>query len=138
MNKKYVFILLPLLLCCKNPFKSEKADKERIIILMNNEYLSETGRYVAFWDGKNSSGKYIVPGRYIILMEAGSFNDQNYVTAEEGGKNGDNNNQHLEPGFWNHYQLDNAFPNPFKIMSGVNIPFLAPQPGRVKITIYKD
>jgi len=127
-----------LSLQCKNPFKSEEAQKQRILILVNNEYLAETGRYVAYWDGKNSNGQYIVAGKYIVLMEAKNFNDQTFVTAEEGGKTGGNNHQHLEPGFWSHYELEAPYPNPFKIQSGVNIPFLVPQAGRVKISIYKD
>jgi hypothetical protein len=127
-----------LMLQCKNPFKSDDPKKQRIIILINNEYLTDTGRYVAFWNGKDSNGKYVAAGKYIILMEAKNFNDQNFVTAQEGGKNEDNNNQHVEPGFWSHYELEAAFPNPFKIQSGVNIPFLVPEIGRVRITIYKD
>ncbi len=123
---------------CKNPFKSEEPTKQRIRILMNNEYLVDTGRYVAYWDGKNSDGNYIAAGKYIVLLEAKDFNDQVYVTAEEGGKPGANNQQQVELGFYSRYALESPFPNPFKVLSGVNIPFLVPQAGRVKISIYKD
>ncbi len=131
-------LVLPVLLSCKNPFKSEEPKKQRIIILMNNEYLSEPGRYVAYWNGKDDKGAYIKAGKYIVLMEAKDFSDQTTMTAVEGGKPDDNNNQHIEPGFWTRYELEKPFPDPFHILSGVNIPFLAPDAGRVKITIFKD
>ena len=141
MKTKSVLLLLLLTLpvCqCKNPFKSEEGQKQRVIILMNNEYLDITGRWVIYWDGKDSNGRYVQAGRYIILMEAKNFNDQNYVTAEEGGKPGGNDARHVEPGTWYSFELEAAYPNPFKVQSGVNIPFLVSQVGRVKISIYKD
>jgi len=138
MRAGLLALVLPVLLSCKNPFKSEEPKKQRIIILMNNEYLAEPGRYVAYWNGKDDKGAFIKAGKYIVLMEAKDFSDQTTMTAVEGGKPDDNNNQHIEPGFWTRYELEKPFPDPFHILSGVNIPFLAPDAGRVKITIFKD
>jgi hypothetical protein len=138
MRAGLIILVIPLLLSCKNPFKSEEPKKQRIIILMNNEYLAEPGRYVAYWNGKDEKGNYIKTGNYIILIEAKDFSDQTTITALEGGKPDDNNNQHIEPGYWTRYELEKPYPNPFHILSGVNIPFLVPDAGRVKITIFKD
>ncbi len=121
---------------CKNPFKEEK--KKELVRVLVNDYLVDVGRYIYYWDGKDKNGKYITPGRYIYLMEVRDFQDQDYVTAQAGGKIGANNQEHFETGFWNSFQLEPAYPNPFKIQEGVNIPFLVSKPATVKISIFKD
>jgi len=132
------FCLLLLTSACSNPFKSE-TKKEAIKVLVN-EYFDdeELGKWIFYWDGKNSKGKYITPGKYIFAMEARNFQDQDFVTAEEGGIDGENNKADFEPGFWLDFELGQAFPNPFPIKSGVNIPVLISEPGKVKISIFKD
>ena len=121
---------------CKNPFKDEK--KKELVRVLMNDYLVDVGRYIYYWDGKDKNGKYITPGRYIYLMEVKDFQDQDYVTAQAGGKIGANNQEHFETGFWNSFQIEPAYPNPFKIQEGVNIPFLVSRPATVKISIFKD
>ncbi len=138
-TKFFLLLLLSLLsLQCKNPFKDDEPEKERVLILVNNEYFTDTGRYVLFWNGKNEDSSFVSAGKYIILMEAKNFNDQISVTAQEGGKNGSNNKAHVELGYYSRYELESVDPNPFKVQSGVNISIIIPQVGRVKITIYKD
>jgi len=124
------------ILRCSNPADKEK---ERIVIrILVDDYLEDTGRYVFYWDGKDKNRKYITPGKYIYAIQTKTFQDFDYFTAEAGGKEGENNEEHLEPGFWNDFELEKAYPDPFKIMSGVNIPFLLSEPAKVKITIYQE
>jgi hypothetical protein len=128
-------ITLLIALSC-NPFKEEK--KKELVKVLVNDYLGETGRYVVYWDGKDKNGKYIFAGKYIYLLEVKDFQDQDFMTAEEGGRPGANNQEHFETGIWSNFELEPASPNPFKIKDGVNIPFLVSQPATVKISIFKD
>ncbi|MBN1999531.1 hypothetical protein JW935_18400 [candidate division KSB1 bacterium] len=104
------------------------------------DYFSEDdlGKWIFFWDGKNDKGNYIEPGKYIYVLEIGRFSDQDFVLAEDGGKNESNNQGHFEPGFWNDFELGRAFPDPFKIRDGVNIPVFLSEAGTVRLTIYQD
>lgn len=135
-----ISILLTILflscLNCKNPFKEEKKKQE--IIILVDDYLIESGRYILFWDGKDKNKKYIEPGKYIVFLEIKDWQDQEFITAETGGKVGKNNKSRFEPGFWYSPDLEEPFPNPFQIKSGVNIPVLISEPSRVKLTIFKD
>lgn len=142
MKKIPVCILLLLFVIavagpgCKNPLKEEK--KKELVIILLHEYLAETGRYIVYWDGKDKNGKYVQPGKYYYVMEVKSFQDQDVMVAEAGGKLGKNNEQHFEPGFWNDFELGQAYPNPFRILEGVNIPIIVSEPATVKLTIFKD
>ncbi len=136
---KFTLILLILtgLLClfCKNPFKEERK-KERIIILVD-DYLGETGRYIFYWEGKNDKKQYIEPGEYIVLLEIKNWQDQTIVTAQKGGKEGANNESRFEPGYWMYHDLEDPYPDPFKIKDGVNIPVLISEPARIILSVYK-
>jgi len=136
INIFILFLVILSVISCKNPFKEEKK-KEPVIILLH-EYLEESGKYIVYWDGKDENGKYVQPGRYIYLMEVKTFQDQDVMTAEAGGKLGKNNEQHFEPGFWTDFELGHAYPDPFKILEGVNIPIIVSQPATVKLSIYKE
>lgn len=131
-----LFILGSFWLSCKNPFKDEP--KKELVIILFDEYVPETGKIYYYWDGKDKSGKYIKPGKYIYVMEAKTWQDQDFVMAQEGGKPDENNRARFEPGSWLYFELGTAEPNPFKILSGVTIPFTISTPSRVKISIYKD
>ncbi len=124
------------LINCSNPTEKEK--KKIVIRTLVDDYLEETGRYVFYWDGKDKNGKYIKAGKYIYAIQTKTFEDFDYFSAVDGGKAGENNEEHYEPGFWNNYELEKAYPDPFKIISGVNIPFLVSEPARVKIIIYQN
>jgi len=136
-----IFSIIILVVCsgiinCSNPTE-EKKKKTQIRILVD-DYLEGTGLYVFYWDGKDKNGKYIKAGRYIYEIQTKTFQDFDYFSAIDGGKEGENNEEHFEPGFWNDYELQKAYPDPFKIVSGVNIPFLVSEPARVRVIIYKD
>jgi hypothetical protein len=144
MQKRLALIYL-MTLClffvlttCKNPFKSE-TKKELIKVLVNDYFNNESlGKWVFFWNGKNKDGKFVSPGKYIYIMEAHTFQDQDFVTAEAGGVNEENDQSHFEAGFWYDFELGQAYPNPFPIKSGVNIPAIISEAGTVKISIYKN
>ena len=130
-----IFVIVTTI-TCSNPFEEETL-KEEVIVLLH-EYLGESGRYVIYWDGKDKNDKYISPGKYIYLLDIKGVQDQDYLRALEGGKPGENNEGHFEPGVWTHTELQPAYPDPFKVYAGINIPFLLSVPGTVKLTIYKD
>ena len=119
------------LLSCKNPVAAE-----RVIILID-DYLVESGRYIFYWNGKDDDKRYVEPGDYIIVLEIKDFQQQETVTAVKGGLPNENNQARFEPGFWQDHELQSPFPNPFKVQSGVNIPILLSGPARIKIVIYK-
>jgi hypothetical protein len=144
MKKQNIFVLMIGLfflftfVTCKNPFKSE-TKKELIKVLVNDYFNNESlGKWIFFWNGKNKDGKFIAPGKYIYIMEAHNFQDQDFVSAEEGGVNEENDQSRFEPGFWYDFELGQAFPNPFPIKSGVNIPVIISEAGTVKISIYRN
>jgi hypothetical protein len=141
MSKKIVFSLFLLVLSlgsmsCKNPLKEEK--KKELIRVLIHDYFDETGKWIFFWDGKDKNDKYINPGKYIYLLEIRDFQDQDFVTAIEGGKDELNDERRFEPGFWTYTELGEAYPDPFEIRSGVNIPVFLSQPATLKLSIYKD
>ncbi|MDZ7724564.1 MAG: hypothetical protein U5R06_17615 [candidate division KSB1 bacterium] len=121
---------------CENPLKDEQK-KEQVIELID-EYFVEPGQYIFFWDGRDKTGNYIEPGKYIVLLEIKNWQDQETLTAEKGGKHGKNDNAHYEPGYWLYDDLLEPEPNPFQIMSGVNIPVRLSEPTRIILRIYKD
>ena len=136
-----IFSIIVLVACagiinCSNP--TEEEQKKTLILTLVDDYLEGTGRYVFYWDGKDKDGKYIKAGRYIYEIQTKTFQDFDYFSAVDGGKEGQNNEEHFEPGFWNDYELEKAYPDPFKILSGVNISFLVSEPARVRIFIYQD
>ncbi len=140
MNRVYIFILLALtgsFIFCSNPLEESETQKEKIRLLVDQTF-TESGRYVYYWDGKDDDGKYVEPGKYLYAMETKNYDQINYMIAEIGGKTGSNNEEHWEPGYWNSFVLEDAYPDPFYIESGVNIPFLVSTSARIKITIYKD
>jgi len=122
-------------LFCENPFKEERK-KERINILVD-DYLLETGRYIFYWEGKNDKKEYIEPGEYIILLEIKNWQDQTIITAQKGGKESANDESRFEPGYWLYHDLEDPFPDPFRIKAGVNIPVLISEPARIKLSVYK-
>jgi hypothetical protein len=133
-----VLALSLIFVTCKNPFKSET--KKELVKVLVNDYFGEEGlgKWVFFWDGKYSNGKFIKPGKYIYIIEASNFQDQDFVNAEDGGKNEENDQRHFEAGFYYDFELGQAYPDPFLIKSGVNIPVIISEAGRVKISIFKD
>jgi len=136
--KIYLFfiLLLAALLSCSNPFKSEK--KKELVLEFINDYLPDTGRYIFFWNGRDDNNKYVEPGRYIVLLEIKSWQDQEYITALEGGKERANDQSRYEPGYWIDHDLETPFPDTFHVAAGVNIPILLASPARVKISIFRD
>ena len=139
LNKILFIIILAAcsgIFYCSNPTEEEKKKTE--IRLLVDDYLEGTGRYVFYWDGKDKNGKFIKAGRYIYELQTKTFQDFDYFNAVDGGKEGKNNEEHYEPGFWNNFELEKAYPDTFEIMSGVNIPFLVSEPARVRVIIYKD
>ena len=121
---------------CKNPLKEEKK-KETTRVLVH-DHFNEAGKYIVFWDGKDKNDKWINAGKYIYLMEVKDFQDQDFVTAQAGKADKNVDESHYEFGFYHQFELGQAYPNPFKIQSGVNIPFIVSEPATIKITIYKD
>lgn len=134
-----IVILLAVLIFtgnCSNPFKEE--NKKELVLEFINDRFDFPGRFILFWDGKDEKGNFVTPGRYIVLLEIKSWQDQEYVTVEEGGKDRANDQSRGEPGYWIDHDLQEPFPNPFRVQSGVNIPILLSSPSYVKISIYKD
>jgi hypothetical protein len=121
---------------CSNPAKDEP-QKERVRLLVDDTF-EDTGRYVFYWDGKDDNQKYVAPGKYIYAMQTKDYDSWDYITVNAGGKQGKNNEEHFEAGFWNNFELEDAYPNPFELQAGANIPFLVSEPARIKIIIYKD
>ncbi len=125
-----------LLLSCSNPFKEET---KKPLIREEYFYSAPQGRYVYYWDGKDRKGNYITPGKYIVLLEVYTFQDQDFVIAEEGGKEGQE-----DPGiyyyaeFWNKDELGEIKPNPFKIKSGCTITFTLKGGQTARLAIYQD
>ena len=142
MKVKLVGVILIVLVVgiaaikCSNPFKTEK--KKELVLLFIDDYLVDIGRYIFFWNGKDDKNEFVAPGKYIVLLEIKSWQDQEYVTAEEGGKERANDQSRFEPGYWLYDDLQTPFPDTFFVKSGVNIPILLSSPGHVKISIYKD
>ena len=135
----FIQVLL-LFSACKNPLE-EKKIKEPV----RDVYYTQApiGRHVYFWDGKDEDGKFITPGKYIIVMEVKSFQDQQTVVALEGGKPEANDNGDLYFNeIYSDYELLVPAPDPFKIKEGVNITFLVGNPegstASVKLSIFKD
>lgn len=109
-----------------------------MVIELIDDYFIESGQYIFFWDGKDKNNEYIEPGKYIVILEIKNWQDQEILTAEKGGKHGRNDNSHYEPGYWLYDDLLEPDPNPFQIMSGVNIPVRLSEPARITLRIYQD
>ena len=123
-------------LTCSNPLKESQPEKTKVRILVDDNLAP--GRWVFYWDGKNENGDLQAPGKYLYAMETKDFDEVSYMTAEAGGKENTNNEEHYEAGTWFNYDLEESYPEPFKIRDGVNIPFLVKETARIKITIFKD
>ncbi|MBN2356260.1 hypothetical protein JXO59_09110 [candidate division KSB1 bacterium] len=135
--RSFIILLVPALLgSCDNPFKDEE---KKQLIREEYFYSAPQGRYVYYWDGKDEKGIYITPGKYIVLLEVYTFQDQDFVTAEEGGKTGQEDpGIYYYPEFWNKDELGEIKPNPFKIKSGCTITFILQGGTTAKLAIYKD
>lgn len=129
-------ITLFLFSTCRNPL-AEDEKKQKIIILVD-DYIIDTGRYIFYWEGLDENNKYIQPGKYIVLLEIKDWQDQEFIEAIRGGTKGKNDESRFEPGYWNSHDLEEPYPNPYEIQSGINIPVLLSEPARVKLTVYKD
>ena len=122
---------------CKNPLEEEQ--KKPLIRELLNEDLSELGRYIVYWDGKDKNGDTVAAGEYIVLLELDNgYQEQDFVTAQTGGKPGFNNQGNYIPGFFDDTHLETPFPDPFQVLSGVNLPFTLHRPSRVKLRIYAN
>lgn len=138
---KNTIVLLLLASCilslyCENPLKE---DKKKQLIREEYYYSAPMGRYIYYWDGKDDAGQYISPGKFIVLLEVKSFQDQDFVIAEEGGKTGQEDPDiYYYPEFWSTNELGEIKPNPFKIYSGCTITFILAGTGTAKLSIYKD
>jgi hypothetical protein len=121
---------------CKNPFSSEK--KKELVRILVDDYLDDPGIWVFYWDGKDKNQKYVSPGKYILFLEVGQFQDQDFVNAESGGKPGKNIDEHYEAGFFSHFEIGQSYPDPFKVAEGVNIPIVVPESARIKLSIFRD
>lgn len=140
LQNKIICILLfsLLLLQCDNIFKHDDK-KEKVRTLIDHYFMDiDIGRWIFYWDGKDDDGILVEPGRYIILLEIEDFQDQEYVTAEKGGKTDANNEAHFTVEYWMYHDLLEPYPNPFRVESGVNIPVIVAEPARVRVRIYKD
>ena len=142
MNFFRTFVILSLLgitifaIQCSNPFKND--EKKELVIHLIDDYMEWSGRQIFYWDGRDKNKKHVEPGQYIVLLTIRDWQDQIYIEAEPGGKLEANNEQHFEPGFWANFELEPPYPDPFQVLSGVNIPVLIASPARIKIDIYKD
>lgn len=139
--KNVLYITMLLLagvtaLTCSNPLKESQPEKTKIRLLVDDNL--GPGRWVFYWDGKNDNGELQAPGKYLYAMETKDYDQVSYMTAEDGGKENANNEEHFEAGIWFDYELQDSYPEPFKIRAGVNIPFLVKETARIKITIFKD
>ena len=121
---------------CKDPLGDDK--KKPLVRTLLNESLPQSGKYIVYWNGKDDNGEYITPGKYIIILEVRDLQDTDFVTAVGGGKPGENNEGNVIPGFYINSRLEPPYPNPFEILSGVNIPFIVHEAGGVKLEIYKN
>jgi len=135
-----IFLFFLAALCvfwhCKNPLAE---DQKKPLVLEEYFYSAPMGRYVYYWDGKDQNGKYITPGRYIVLIEVKGWQDQDYVQAVEGGKVGaEDPGIYYYPEFWSTVELGEIKPNPFKIYAGCTITFIHNGSGTVRLAIYKD
>jgi hypothetical protein len=125
---------LILLAGCKNPLSEEKNKK-----LVHQETFYEMGRYDYFWNGRDLDNRYVTPGKYYILLEVRDFQDQDYVTAIDGGKAVD-----LESGYyyyneiWRSNELGKIEPNPFPVKEGCTITFIISGEATAKLSIYQD
>jgi hypothetical protein len=132
----WVLLVAVFFTACENPLKEEKK-KEPVRILVE-EYLDSAGKYFIFWNGKNDEGNFVPPGKYIYALEIKDWQDQDYVEVLAGGKIGQNNDAHFEAFISNYDQLLRAYPDPFQVQSGVNIPLILKAPAFIKLSIYKD
>ena len=122
---------------CKNPLKEEK--KKELVRVLANDLFEEMGKYVLFWDGMDKGGTPVSPGKYIIVFEIRDFQEQDFVMAEAGKAKEEIDESHYEFGFYHNHELGQPYPNPFKILSGVNIPIIVAEvPAAVKLSVYKD
>ncbi len=129
-------LTIALLTGCKNPFNEEKT---KVLIRDEVFYNPPMGRYVYYWNGLDNKGKTIKPGRYIVILEMKNFQDQDYVTALEGGKPGS-----AETGYryyneiWTKNELGLIEPNPFHINAGCAITFILNGSGTTTLSIYRE
>lgn len=134
-----IALLLPLLLLtaqCKNPLAEES---EKVLVHREIFYSAPMGRYVYFWNGKDRSGKYVAPGKYHVLLEVKDFQDQDFAYAVAGGKADDaESTWYYYNEFWHNNELGEIKPNPFPILSGVNITFILQGGATAKLSIYQD
>jgi len=123
---------------CKNPLE-EESKKERVRVLVD-DLFEDIGKYVLFWDGRDSDGKPVPPGKYIIIFEVKDFQEQDFLTAEAGKASEEVRDPNSYTfGYYSNYELGQPYPDPFKILSGVNIPiYISHVPAPVKVSIYKD
>ena len=141
MKKQRVVILLFLIfiafISCFGP--ENEGNKKKVVELLDREYLAG-GRWGLYWDGKNSDGKYISPGKYLYQLQANGFDRVKEMNAIEGGKEGFyRDSLFFHPGYWATFDLDDSYPEPFEIKAGVIIPFQVKGDGAVlTLTIFKE
>ena len=123
-----------IMLSCKNPLAEETRKK-----LVHQEKFYEMGRYIYFWNGKDLNGRFVTPGKYHILLEVRDFQDQDYVIAIEGGKQGDKESSYYYYNeIWHNNELGRIEPNPFFIKDGCTITFILNGTATAKLSIYQD
>ncbi|OPZ81229.1 MAG: hypothetical protein BWY77_00738 [bacterium ADurb.Bin431] len=121
---------------CKNPLSEEKNKK---LVHEAVFYDAPMGRYVYFWNGRDLQNRYVTPGKYYFVLEVKDFQDQDYVTAVEGGKQSDaESSYYYYNEIWHTNELGKIEPNPFPIMAGCTVTFILNGSAAAKLSIYQD
>ncbi len=121
---------------CKNPL-AEKNNKKLVHEALF--YDAPMGRYVYFWNGRDLQNRCVTPGKYYFVLEVKDFQDQDYATAVEGGKQSDaKSSYYYYNEIWHTNELGKIEPNPFPIMAGCTVTFILNGSAAAKLSIYQD
>ena len=133
-----LLILITIFTLCENP----SSVKQTIVIKTLVRGKLQTGKYSVFWDGKDESNKFVEPGTYLVWLYARTFTYEIRITALQGGVTGINDSTTAPVyGNWGLTELLQNHPEPFRIQSGTNIPFIIGEDvagQTVEITVRKE
>jgi len=100
------------------------------------------GQYSVFWDGRDEKNAFMGEGTYLVWLYARDFTYEIQVTALSGGVTGVNDSTTAPIfGNWGLTELLPNHPEPFRIKSGTNIPFIIGEDAAdktVEITVRKE
>jgi len=105
---------------CEDPVSSNQPEVIKTLV----QGRLNTGQYSVFWDGKDENNNFVEPGTYLVWLTARSFTYEIKMTALSGGAGSNDSTTVPIYGDWGLTELLQNHPEPFRIKSGTNIPFI--------------